>query len=83
METINRSGKTGSYQTKIICRLNTVRCFDNLTAAILATAGANMVWPLQLAAIRALIMSTWLESVMGTPHIASGFGYFLLRNCHL
>jgi hypothetical protein len=55
---------------------------DNLASVVMTACGAQMVRPLEFAAIRALYVAGRGQRMMGSPHVAPRFRGFLLWNCH-
>ena len=63
-----------------------VRCFDrghNFACIVVATSAADVVRPLQLAAIRAFARICSHQSIMRPAHAGSGRGRFRLRDSHV
>tara|TARA_B100000315_G_C14422551_1_gene516270 strand:+ start:255 stop:464 length:210 start_codon:yes stop_codon:yes gene_type:complete len=57
--------------------------FHNLAAIVLAAGFADMVWPFLFAAVWAFLVGGGRQGIMGTPHVAPGFGNFFLWDRHL
>src|SRR5689334_18333605 len=55
---------------------------NHLAAVVVAAGVAQMMRPLHLAAIGALVVTRGRERMMRAPHVAPGLRGFLLRNGH-